>query len=45
MLLVDDVLYVTVVIFQNSTKGSFQVDLENTSIGIYQENGSLIVVK
>ena len=37
MLLADSVfrLYVIVVMFRNKTKGSFSVDLDNTSIEIY----------
>ena len=39
-------LYVTIVMLQKLTKGSFAVDLENASIKIYhQDNGSLRVVK
>ena len=47
MLLADGVycfLYVTLVMFQNLTKGSFSVDLINTSLEIYQENYNLGVI-
>ena len=38
-------LYVTIILLRNLTKGSFSVDLENTSNEIYhEENGSLRIV-
>ena len=43
--LVDDVhcVYLIVGMFRNSTKGSFLVDLANTSIEIYHYRESMVV--